>query len=119
MNSKQKQQGATLIIALVILLVMTAVGIATMRSSNLQQQMSSNNRQQSLARHAAEFALRDAERWLVANVQSTEDLKQFDGSDGLYAALPVLSGSVASPVDNTKDITLAEDWDDIGWMWMA
>lgn len=114
MNTMQKQQGATLIIALVVLLVMTAVGIATMRSSNLQQLMASNNRQQLLARNAAEFALRDAERWLVANMRSTQDLSKFDGSDGLYAALPALSGSSAKPLDTAKDITLSENWKEIG-----
>ncbi|PCK03657.1 MAG: hypothetical protein COA42_20200 [Alteromonadaceae bacterium] len=66
----RRQQGATLIIALVVLAVMTVLGISTMKSATLQERMASNHRQKIIARNAAESALREAERRLAVNMTS-------------------------------------------------
>lgn len=55
------QQGVVLVVALVMLLVMTTIGVTIMSGSTLQERMSGNNRQLSLARLNAESALREAE----------------------------------------------------------
>lgn len=56
-----RQQGVTLIVALVMLLIMTSLGVTTLSGSTLQERMASNSREQHIARVNAEKALRNAE----------------------------------------------------------
>lgn len=60
MNSKS-QQGAILLVALIMLLLVTIIGIASMRDTSLQERMAGNLRDQELALQAAEAALRKGE----------------------------------------------------------
>lgn len=108
------ERGATLIFALIILLVMTIVGVSTMQSSTLQERMSSNVRQKNLARNAAEVALKTAEKWLLDNVKSSEDLSAFSGKKGLYSAIPRVNGTAAKPLSSSVDVTDADDWASMG-----
>ena len=113
----RSSRGAVLIVALIILLVMTLVGISTMQGATLQERMASNNRQSSLARLAAESGLRAAEKWLVhddniGNVNSFADVKEkFKNVDGLYNAVDVdgMAGSLIS-----VDLLDQDTWDAIG-----
>lgn len=73
MNSKTTQSGATLIVALVILAIMTVLGLASIRSSNLEIKMSASQRDQSIAFQAAESALRAIEQDLAANPKPIQD----------------------------------------------
>lgn len=59
-----RQRGAALIVGLVLLLVMTVLGVASMRGTTLQERMAGNLRDANLAFQAAEAALRDAEEFL-------------------------------------------------------
>ncbi len=59
------QRGVILIVALVMLLVMTTLGITTMTDSTLQERMAGNSRHQVVARLNAEFALNSAEAYLL------------------------------------------------------
>ncbi|KTF37796.1 MULTISPECIES: pilus assembly PilX family protein [Xanthomonas translucens group] len=61
-SSIRRQSGISLIIVLLLLLVMTLLGLAVLRSTLLEERMSSNMRDRSLAFQAAEGALRDAEK---------------------------------------------------------
>lgn len=61
-RSTSTQRGATLIVSLVILAVITVLGIASMRSSNLQLKMAASARDRAVAFQAAESALRQVER---------------------------------------------------------
>ncbi|EMR14305.1 type IV fimbrial biogenesis protein PilX [Methylophaga lonarensis MPL] len=63
-----QQTGATLIISLIVLVLMTIIGLAAMRSSMMQERMASNTRDYELASQAAETALREAENWLISQV---------------------------------------------------
>ena len=56
-NSCSAQRGATLIVALVILAVVTVVGIASMRGTNLEMKMIASARDRALAFEAAEATL--------------------------------------------------------------
>ncbi|WP_120996767.1 pilus assembly PilX family protein [Stutzerimonas urumqiensis] len=56
------QRGAVLLVALVMLLLLTIIGIAAMRDTNLQEKMAGNMRDHSLAFQAAEAGLRFAEQ---------------------------------------------------------
>jgi type IV pilus assembly protein PilX len=60
-SSKHMQKGAILIVALVMLLLLTVIGISSMRGTTLQERMASNMRDQNMALQAAESSLRKAE----------------------------------------------------------
>jgi type IV pilus assembly protein PilX len=64
---KKAQRGVALVIALVLLVVATLIGLAGIRGTNLQERMSANMYDRSLAFQRAEAALRDAERAITAN----------------------------------------------------
>jgi len=55
------QRGVALVVALVLLLVATLIGLASVRGTNLQERMSANMYDRSLAFQRAEAALRAAE----------------------------------------------------------
>lgn len=55
------QRGAILIIAMIMLLLLTIIGLSSMRGTSLQESMAGNMRDSSLALQAAEAALRKGE----------------------------------------------------------
>jgi type IV pilus assembly protein PilX len=65
----QRQRGVALIIALVLLVVATLIGLAASRGTMLQERMSGNTFDRSLAFQRAESALRAAEAAISANWQ--------------------------------------------------
>jgi type IV pilus assembly protein PilX len=67
MPKPARQRGAILFIALILLLVMTLLILASVRGTVMQERMASNLYDRSLAFQAAEAALREAERWLLTN----------------------------------------------------
>jgi type IV pilus assembly protein PilX len=68
MNNQFKYQtGATLIVSLVILAVITILGVASMRASNLELRMAASARDRAVAFQLAESALMAVERELAAN----------------------------------------------------
>ena len=63
-HSQNTQNGAVLIISLLFLIILTVIGLASVRSTTLQERMAFNTREQNLAFQAAEAAMQDAELWL-------------------------------------------------------
>ncbi|WP_206606540.1 pilus assembly PilX family protein [Steroidobacter cummioxidans] len=63
------QRGVALVVALVLLLVATVIGLASVRGTNLQERMSANMYDRSLAFQRAESALRAAEDAITGNWQ--------------------------------------------------
>lgn len=61
MTAFNKQRGAILVIALFMLLLLTVIGLSSMRGTMLQENMAGNLRDSSLALQAAEAALRKGE----------------------------------------------------------
>ncbi len=59
-----KQQGVTLSITLILLLVVTVLGVTAVRTSIVEEKMSANLRDRHIAFEAAESALTEAEDWL-------------------------------------------------------
>ncbi len=55
------QRGATLVIALVFLVILTFLGVSVATTNTLQERMAGNTRNRDLAFQAAEYALRDAD----------------------------------------------------------
>jgi len=83
---QQYQRGATLIVALVILLVMSLVGLASMSSSTLQSRMAFNKKQKMLSLLAAESILKVGEKYIADEITGSVKMKRFNGDSGLFAA---------------------------------
>jgi type IV pilus assembly protein PilX len=64
-----RQHGVALVIALVLLLVVTVLGLASMRDMTLQERISANMYDRSLAFQRSEAALRAAEAAITSNWQ--------------------------------------------------
>ena len=77
MNIPNKQQGAALVVCLIILLVMSVIGVSSVSNSTIQQRMAFNLRQQQLAENAAEHALRAAENYLTTTITSKPAIDAF------------------------------------------
>jgi type IV pilus assembly protein PilX len=60
-RAMNRQRGVTLIIVLLLLLIMTLLGLASFKSTIMQEKMSSNLLDRSIGFQAAEAALREAE----------------------------------------------------------
>lgn len=66
-NRHGTQRGVALVIALILLVIATLIGLAGVRGTNLQERMSSNMYDRSLAFQRAESALRAAEEAITSN----------------------------------------------------
>ncbi len=96
------QRGVALVIALVLLVVMTLLGLSSMRGTVLQERMSANMYDRSLALQRSEAALRAAEAAITENF----DITALDGVDCSVAT------GVACPL--VPDSTF--DDDDTNWV---
>ena len=72
---KSSQTGAALIVALIMLLISTMIGMASIRSTTLSERMTANMYDRSLAYQAAEAALRAGEAALEAGTVTPRDCK--------------------------------------------
>lgn len=59
----QHQRGVVLAVVLILLLVMTLLGLASLRGTVMEERMSASQYDRSLSFQAAAAALREAERW--------------------------------------------------------
>ncbi|MEC9406938.1 MAG: PilX N-terminal domain-containing pilus assembly protein [Abyssibacter sp.] len=73
-SSLARQQGSVLLISLVMLLVLTVIGITTLRTTVSQERMSANDRDSQIAFQAAEIGLRDGERWINQQAELPHEL---------------------------------------------
>jgi len=82
----QRQRGVVLIIALVMLLILTLIGVAGLRDTQLQERMAGGAQDRELALQAAETALREAEQAIasgsIVDSSSTAQYKNYEASDG-------------------------------------
>ncbi len=78
-SSCQRQQGAVLIISLVILLVITTLAVGSMQNTMLEEKMAGNISDRNLAFQSTESAVREAEVY----VEGVASLGDFDGTGGL------------------------------------
>jgi type IV pilus assembly protein PilX len=62
-----------LVISLVLLLVMTIIGVTSLRTVTLEEKMAGNTQNRNMALQAAESALRDGEAWLDARVAEPDE----------------------------------------------
>ncbi|MDT8399013.1 MAG: PilX N-terminal domain-containing pilus assembly protein [Pseudomonadales bacterium] len=95
------QQGALLILTLVILLVISLLGMATMDTTGLEMKMASNNRDQQQAFEAAEYTLSWVENQISQTVYSNESLS--DSSCGSTCFEPTCSNGYCFDGSNPLD----------------
>jgi len=80
-----RQNGAVMVVSLMMLVVMTLIGVTAMRTTVLEEKMSGNTRDTMLAFEAAETALLDGEDYLANTINALA--VAFDGAQlGLYQA---------------------------------
>lgn len=79
MSSTERQQGAVLIVSLMLLLVMTLIGVTALQTTTLEEKMAGNLRDRETAFQAAEVALREGEDYLGGVA-----LPEFNDANGLY-----------------------------------
>lgn len=105
--SKTHQHGTALIVAMVMLLVMTLLALASMRGANLQFLMAGNVQQQTIALVRAENAMQLAQIFAAKEIQSPERSTGDFATTGYYKLDP-LTGTY--PVD----VFSASTWSDSG-----
>jgi type IV pilus assembly protein PilX len=92
-SASQRQKGAVLVIALIMLLVITLASIATIRSTTLDERMAGNSRDRDKALQAAEAAVRVCLKQLTVDIPST------------------FTGTILSPVlSGTENWDVAANW---------
>ncbi len=95
--NRSQQNGAVLLISLIILLVLSILAISGMQGSVMQERMAGAQSEGISALEAAEDGVRVGELW-VRNYALT--LSSFDGTGGLYD-IRVESERAPSPYDET------------------
>ena len=80
-----RQSGLALVFSLIFLLILTMIGISSMRGTTLEEKMAGNLRDRMIAFQSAESALRDGENF-VANIVSPS---VFNGTNGLFGLADV------------------------------
>lgn len=69
-STHSRQQGATLVMALIVLVLIMMLGIAAVNTSNIQFKIASNLQFEDTAFNNAELAVSTAENWLVTGNNS-------------------------------------------------
>lgn len=67
-KNRQSQQGVTLVVAMIMLMLITIIGFSAMQTTTMQTRMSGNLRDKTTSFQAAEAALREQEAWLAQSV---------------------------------------------------
>lgn len=92
--SRRQQAGISLIMVLVLLLIMTLLGLAVLRSTLLEERMSANLLDRSLSFQAAEAALREGEAVVLARgLAGTAVPEAGDGCDAGVCEAPAATST--------------------------
>ncbi|HET7307054.1 MAG TPA: PilX N-terminal domain-containing pilus assembly protein [Gammaproteobacteria bacterium] len=98
-TSTARQSGVVLVVALLILLVLTLIGLAATQGTTLEEKMAGNRQGHNVAFQAAEASMIDAEHQLAIGSICTA----FDGTQGCY------------PPPDPADIGESSLWESIDW----
>lgn len=95
---KHRQQGATLLIALMLLFIITLLTLNGVNTTILDSKIASNLRDRDLSFQTAEITLNEAEKY----IHNTYPLPVFNGDNGLLPYEP----------ETTRDLANDDIWDD-------
>jgi type IV pilus assembly protein PilX len=108
-HAKRKQRGVALVVALILLVVATLIGLAASRGTVLQERMSSNTYDRSLAFQRSEAALRAAELQITAS----GNIVTLGGVDCTVAQCPAVPANAFNGTDaNWINVVAAYDVND-------
>ena len=124
LHPKARQRGATLLIALVMLVVMTLLGLASIRSTSMQERMGANLYDRSLAFQAVESALREAEARITINTAVTNSAGLYCPPNGVppSCAAPgpsATESATESETPSASTTTYIERWKDPATTWAS
>jgi type IV pilus assembly protein PilX len=88
-SARPRQQGAVLVVSLVLLLILTMIGVTVARMQTVEERMSRNEHNRNLAMQASEAALRSAEAAVLDAIYSNFA----QNANGLYTLVPA-NGSI-------------------------
>ena len=97
---RARQRGAALIVALIMLVVMTLLGVTIARTTTLQERMAGNLRNKSIAFEAAETTLREGESWVKDQIGGERPKAIAPASCG-SPPCDVLTADALDPLDPT------------------
>ena len=100
LNYPDNQRGWVLVVGLVILVMLTILSMALMKTTRLEEKMAGATRDMNLSFQAAESALRATETFIES--QTVESF--FDTTDMLYG--------IYSQTDDEPEDLFTIDWDD-------
>lgn len=92
-----KQQGAVLVSVMIYMLVLSMLGISSMRGAAMEERMASNEWEHSRAFQAAESVIQDAGVWFLFQPDLIEP--SGDGSSGVWPTGTVANAVVDSSFD--------------------
>ena len=93
-SSAASQRGVSLLVAMVMLIVLTLVGVSSMNTAIVELKMASSMQQQSLALNRANEMLRFGEDDVEGIVQNQSAFNFASGGDGYYVAADNIDVSV-------------------------
>lgn len=105
----RRQRGVSLVVVLILLLIMTLLGLAVLRSTLLEERMSANLLDRNLSFQAAEAALREGEAVAAAQTKAQQD--------ALAAA--AAGGACNNGVCPRPDPSAVERWKSPSMSWRA
>jgi len=108
-SQRQSQQGAALLVCLVLLLGMTVVGIASMKETVTQQKVVNAVTEDDTAFQAAEIALRQGEQ-LIFNYTQTEGGKLSGGSVTYGGQTIVVMDETDGGQEHSTGVDLDDNW---------
>lgn len=106
-NSEFKQRGIALPLTLILLLAMTLIAVATLRTTTLEENMTANTRLRQIAFYAAETVLREAEIGVEEFVQRARAQQVLNGS-GLRSN--IFGGAIVPNINAPGDLCEAGDF---------
>jgi len=103
-----KQQGAVLLISIVVLLILTILGVSAMRNTVMEEKMVGNMRDKGLSFQAAEATLRYAEKYIEDNIVSTNafDTNTFDSTYNVAEPPRFIIQHLSSIATNQNNLNL-------------
>lgn len=101
-----REQGAALIVSLIIMVIMTMLGLAAIRGVTQQERMAGNSQSRSISFQAAEKALRDIEQAIEA---TTPRITQTAGTCAVVSTLMTCGAPTASDTPRWLDSGFT-DW---------
>ncbi len=82
-NKIKQQQGAILVMSLLMLFVLTLIGVSSVSTTTMEEKMSGNTRNKHLAFQSAETAIHEAEDFITTTISNP--VGQFTNNGGLYS----------------------------------